>query len=226
MQSEALQKIFGSPVKDTYGRFVGSVIGLSIDTFGAPKSIGIDHGGGNFVEYENHRIIFNDDNIILIPTWKIGTDKIARESIIARKRAKALEDLLKEGEISEKVYESLYNQFNEQLSKIQKSYSDVIQEMKNRLDNLNSQKETLEKYVGKIKVQSRTGEIDEEVYQTVSSYLESMLIKNNQERADISNILDALNPKSDEEEKIEVQENQSPTAVEESEEDTDSEIVL
>jgi len=208
MQTEALQKMFGSPVKDVYGRFVGSLISVSIDTFGEIKSVGLDHGAGNFSEYDSQRIIFNDENIILVPKWKIGTDKLAKESVMAKRRAKALEDLLKEGELSEHIYENLYGQYNEQLSKIQKSYSDVIQEMKSRLDELNSQRETLEQYTGKIKVQYRTGEIEEEIYQTVNSYLESMLKKNNQERTDISNILNALTPKT-EEEKLTLEERES-----------------
>ncbi len=67
MRAEALEKLVNRPVKDTYGRYVGFVVGFSVDTAGDLKSVGVDQGDGEFTEYSSDRVVSTADGFVVIP---------------------------------------------------------------------------------------------------------------------------------------------------------------
>ena len=49
MHAQALEKLVKKPVKDTYGRNLGQVIGFSLDSSGNMKALGLDHLAKNII---------------------------------------------------------------------------------------------------------------------------------------------------------------------------------
>lgn len=191
MRSEALEKLVDKPVKDTYGRYVGFVVGFSVDTSGDLKSIGVDQGNGEFTEYPCERIVSTAEGFTLIPEWKVSFDSLSKEVDGVRRRAKALQDLSKEGEIPANLYEEMMSKYSDEASKIQGTYKSLAEGMVVRIGELEGQKESLDRFLVSIKVQFRAGEIDEAAYKVASESCTSMLKRNSQEMEDISRMLKA-----------------------------------
>jgi hypothetical protein len=189
---ETLQKLVGRPVRDIYARFSGTVVGLSFDTNGQPRSIGIDHGSGFFIEYPSNRIIFEGENIILVPSWRVDVDRLRREITAMRKRIQALEDLAREGEVVPTAYDELRNQYNGRVSELQQTYNSLTGTLQQRVEELEGRREMLARFLGNVKVQFRTGEIDESTYRVAGQYIETMLERDNKEKEDIGAILASL----------------------------------
>lgn len=192
MYSETLRKLIGKSVKDIYGRYVGKVVGLVVDISGQLKSIGVDEGSGNFVEYHNSRILLDNETLVIVPNWKMDIEKIKRESTISQKRFLALEELSKEGEIPQYVYEEMYKQYSENIHRLQESYKTLTEELKGRIEELDCQREDLEKFLGNVKVQYKTSEIDEETYRVASENVTMMRDRDSKEKDDIFAILNSL----------------------------------
>lgn len=192
MRSETLQKLMGRPLRDIYGRFVGSVVGLSFDTDGQPKSVGVDHGNGFFAEYPNSRIVFDNETLVVVPSWKVDTDKLRREIALTQKRAQALEELQKEGEVTQVAYDDLYSQYTNHIRELQEAYSALTGTLKHRIDEIETRREALEKFLGNMKVQYRTGEIDEATYKVAAQYVQTMMERDGREKEDILAILGSL----------------------------------
>lgn len=192
MRSEILQKIVGRPLRDIYGRFVGSVVGLSFDTNGQPKSVGVDHGNGFFAEYPNSRIVFDSETLVVIPSWKVDTDKLRREIALIQKRAQALEELVKEGEVTQVAYDDLYKQYTTHIRELQEAYSALTGTLRQRIDEIETRREALEKFLGGMKVQYRTGEVDEGTYKVAAQYMQTMMERDGRENEDIVTILGSL----------------------------------
>lgn len=191
MRAEALEKLVDRPVKDTYGRYVGFVVGFSVDTSGELKSIGVDQGNGEFTEYPSQRIVSTSDGFVLIPSWKVECDSLSKEIDGVKRRAKALQDLAREGEIPRGIYDDMMSKYSTEASKIQGSYKSLAEGMVVRIGELEGQREVLDRFLVDIKVQFRAGEIDEAAYKVASESCQSMQVRNSQEMEDLSRMLKA-----------------------------------
>ncbi|MEM2339249.1 MAG: CdvA-like protein [Nitrososphaerales archaeon] len=211
MSLEAVRSLIGKPVKDAYGRYVGYVIGMYIDALGQLKAIGVDEGKGSFSEYNSDRILIDNESLIILPNWKIDVDKLKKEKQQTELRTKALEELHNSGEIPRYVYEDLRKQYEDDLKKLQSAYNSLIESLQKRIVELDQQKENLEKFLGRIKVQNKTGEIDERTYKVMSDYILSILEKNYLEKRDIETILNSFSSPSESEEMKNLIEQELPT---------------
>jgi len=189
MRSEALEKLVNRPVKDTYGRYVGFVVGFSVDTSGDLKSVGVDQGNGEFTEYPSARIVSTAEGFVTIPAWKVESDALVKKMDGLRRRAKALQELAKEGEIPRPLFEETMGKYTQEASVVQGSYKSLAESMVVRVGELEEQKETLERFLVDVKVQFRSGEIDEAAYKVASECCEAMQKKNAQEREELSKML-------------------------------------
>ncbi len=191
MRAEALEKLVDKPVKDSYGRYVGFVVGFSVDTSGELKSVGVDQGNGEFSEYPNERIVSTAEGFVLIPAWKVECDALGKEMDGVRRRAKALQDLAKEGEIPRTLYDEMMGKYSDEASKIQGNYKSLAEGMVVRIGELEGQREALDRFLVDIKVQFRAGEIDEEAFKVAFQSCQAMQKRNSQETEDLGRMLKA-----------------------------------
>ncbi len=189
MRAEAMEKLVSRPVKDTYGRYVGFVVGFSVDTSGELKSIGLDQGNGVFIEYPSNRLVSAPDGFIVIPGWKVECESLGKEIDAVKKRARALQELAREGEVPRPVFEEMMSKYNGEAEKIQESYKTLAEEMVVRTQELDLQKESLDRFLVNVKVQFRAGEIDEGAFKVASESCMAMQKRNAQEREELVRML-------------------------------------
>jgi hypothetical protein len=189
MRAEALEKLVNKPVKDTYGRYVGFVVGFSVDTSGELKSVGVDQGNGEFTEYPNQRIVSTADGFVVIPSWKVECDCLGKEMEGVRRRAKALQDLAREGEVPRALFDDMMSKYQEEAAKIQGSYKSLAESMVVRIGELEGLKEILDKFLVEVKVQFRAGEIDEAAFKVAAESCQAMQTRNSQEMAELGKML-------------------------------------
>ena len=191
MRAEALEKLVNKPVKDTYGRYVGFVVGFSVDTSGDLKSVGVDTGNGEFTEFPNERVVSTAEGFVVIPSWKVECDSLGKEMEGVRRRAKALQELAREGEVPRSMYDDMMGKYQDEASKIQGSYKSLAESMVVRIGELEGQKESLDKFLVDVKVQFRAGEIDEAAFKVAAESCQAMQTKNSQEMSELSKMLKA-----------------------------------
>ena len=128
MHAQALEKLVKKPVKDTYGRNLGQVIGFSLDSSGNMKALGVDHGNGQFFEYAHERIIIDgsSETIILLPEWQEDVDKLKKNTQIAKKRTRVLEKLRAQGEIPEHAFDDLKSSYEGEINNLKASCLSLI----------------------------------------------------------------------------------------------------
>ena len=216
MRDETFKSLVGKPVKDFYGREAGRVVGLYVDNLGQLKSVGVDEGHGNLLEHPSKNIIFDDGSIVIVPNWRVDIDKFRKENETAQRRAKALDELMKEGEITKNVYEDLCQQYDGQASSLRDSYVDLVNVLKVRVQEMDARKETLEKFLVNMKIQYKTGEIDAEIYQVTAEHVTTMQKRDLTEKEDVLNILRSTEIREDKQD-LEADEMEPQEPVEETE---------
>jgi CdvA-like coiled-coil domain len=192
MRTEVIRSLVGRPVKDTYGRYVGFVVGFSVDTSGELESVGVDQGSGEFTEYPSQRVVSTEDGFVVIPVWKVDSEQLAKEIEGVRRRAKALQELMREGEIPKGLYDEMFTGYNSDAEKITDAYKDLAQNMVERVQQLEQQKESLERFLANLKVQFRSGEIDEGAYKVAADCCQAMRERNEREGGELERTLKAV----------------------------------
>lgn len=190
IQTEALRRFIGKPAKDIYGRYIGYVVGITLNADGRLHSIGIDRGGGLFEEFLRSQIVVEGDNLLLIPSWKIKAENFKREYSLTNSRFQALDELLKNKEIPEHVYEDLYKEYKDSIAKLEETQKDLVETLTKKIGEIDNHIRHLEKFLGHLKVQHKTGEISDETYRTASEYLISGIKRALQEKEDIKKSLE------------------------------------
>ncbi len=185
MHAQTLTRLVKRPVKDTYGRFFGHVIGFSLDSSGQMKGVGVELGSGSFKEFPTERVILDGESIILLPEWREQVEKLKKNTIVAQKRSEVLDDLRSEGEVPQYVYEELKAKYGAEITELRSSFDSITSILKTRVKELESTRMDVERFLGGLKVQFRAKEIDEETYKAASESTVEMMTRDEQERSEI-----------------------------------------
>ncbi|MEM1525335.1 MAG: CdvA-like protein [Nitrososphaerales archaeon] len=189
-----IEKWVGKRVKDVYGRYIGYVAGLIVDNFGKLISIGVDCGDEGFCEFPIEYTRFDNDTVILSPHWRVEAEKLTKENLILQKRIQATEELFNEGEISIEEKEQLVKNFKERMVELQKKIEELKAFTQKRILELDAQRKKLRDFLVSLKVQYKSGEITVEAFKSSNQFISLLLNKIEQERQDILNIGNSLEP--------------------------------
>jgi hypothetical protein len=184
-------------VKDHYGRYLGNIVGFSLDNGGHIKSIAVEHAGGEFAEYASGRILIEGEYVILLPDWKEEIERLKRDSALAQKRAGSLEQLSKEGEISAEVYAHFKERYEVEITTLRSSFTSLTEGLKSRIAALAEKNTRISKFTGGLKVQYRTGEIDEQTYRTAMDSISQLLKRDAEESNELATMLTWLTGSSE-----------------------------
>jgi len=187
------QRYMGKRVRDVYGRYVGFVVGLTKDPFGDLRSIGVDSGERGLLEFPGQCVNAEGDSLVFLPGWKVDSDRFKRETVLVNNRLQAVEDLIKEGEITQDEYhefQKVYQGYRAKLDEVKKVLDEKI---KRRLQDLDRESKDIKKLTTNVKVQFKSGEIDAESFRASLQYASVMKERVEKEKADISATVSILN---------------------------------
>jgi len=194
MTHPSLESIIGRELKDSYGRYVGIITGISTNSNGKIQSVGVDTGSNGFNKFEGNRITFEEDSPLLTSEWKLNTDSFLRTSGVAEKKMLALQELYEEGEIAQDVYEHLINRHKSKLDEYSGSCEDTVESLNKKVESLSLEGNSVNTFVGTLKLQHRIGDISDDVFRAAAEYMSTILQRNEKEIADISTVLHDIVP--------------------------------
>ncbi len=193
MSTQLLDTLIGRQLKDSYGRNVGVIVGLSVDDSGKIRYVGLDTGCGGFEKIDGDQIFFEDDSPTLISGWR-RADALSKGKDLAQRRLNALDELYRECEITPEVYEKISILHKAQLDIYSTNCEELTAVMTGKVNALSCEKSVIEEFLGNLKLQHRVREIDDSTYQSTCDYLHMMLQRNEKEAADISTLLANITP--------------------------------
>jgi len=194
MTHPSLESIIGKELKDSYGRYVGIITGISTDSNGKIQSVGVDAGSNGFAKFEGDRITFEEDSPELTSEWKLNSDSFLKTNGIAEKKMLALQELYEEGEIAQDVFEHLTNRHKAQLDEYSVSCEDTVEILNRKVESLSLESSAADKFIGILKLQHRIGDISDDVFRAAKDYMSTILQRNEKEVADLSTALHDIAP--------------------------------
>lgn len=191
----SLERIIGRELKDSFGRYVGIIAGISTDGEGNIQSVGVDTGCNGFHKIECDRLTFEEDTPILKSEWKLESDSFLKTSGITEKKMLALQELYEEGEITQDVFEHLSSKHKAKLEAFSDKCEQAITNLNHKVESLSLENVSVNQFLGTLKLQHRIGDISNDVFRAANDYLGSILRNNEQEVSNISAILNNIAPK-------------------------------
>jgi len=104
----------------------------------------------------------------------------------------ALDDLLKNEEIPNYVYDDLCRQYKESMRRLEETHKILLDSLTKRVEDLDRHVRNLEKFLGNLKVQHKTGEMSEETFKVASEYLTAGINNSLHEKKDILGSLNTI----------------------------------
>ena len=194
MTHPSLENIIGKELKDSYGRYVGIITGISTDNNGKIQFVGVDTGSNGFRKFEGARITFEEDSPELTSEWKLNSDSFLKTNGIAEKKVLALQELYEEEEITQDVFEHLTNRHKAQLDDYSVSCGDTVEILNRKVESLSLESSAADKFIGTLKLQHRIGDISDDVFCAAKDYMSTILQRNEKEIADLSTVLHDIAP--------------------------------
>lgn len=187
--SELKLEFVGKQVKDMYGTHIGKVVGLVTDIDGSIESIGVDCGSVGLKQLPYEQLLVQGAYVIYIPRWRMDAQKLVRQKSLTLKRIKALQDLVANNDQMKSDAEIVYLKYENRLRALEGEEHGVINTLKSRLEELDSQAASIKTVVFDAKLQYRSNDMTEETYQQVNMNANELLEHINLEKEEISNFL-------------------------------------
>ena len=187
--SELKLEFVGKQVKDMYGTHIGRVVGLVTDIDGSIESVGVDCGSVGLKQLPYEQLLVQGDYVIYIPRWRMDAQKLVRQKSLTLKRIKALQDLVADNDQMKSDAEIVYLKYENRLRALEGEEHGVINTLKSRLEELDSQAASIKTVVFDTKLQYRSNDMTEETYQQVNMNANELLEHISLEKEEISNFL-------------------------------------
>ena len=187
--SDIKLEFVGKQVKDMYGTHIGKVVGLVTDIDGSIESVGVDCGSVGLKQLPYEQLLVQGDYVIYIPRWRMDAQKLVRQKSLTLKRIKALQDLVADNDQMKSDAEIVYLKYENRLRSLEGEEHGVINTLKSRLEELDSQAASIKTVVFDAKLQYRSNDMIEETYQQVNMNANELLEHINLEKEEISNFL-------------------------------------
>jgi sporulation protein YlmC with PRC-barrel domain len=187
-----LKGFLGKKISDTYGRKLGTIIGVTLNDFGEMQSLELEKGNNELQRLSVDQISMDRDKIIAVSKWKIQIESLLKEMDSAQRRLIALSGLLKRKEIPKNLYDELTQKHEEAIKNLKSKKNAAMEIIQNREKELDRQIEDLTKILIELKAGKWSEEFSSKVYEVASNSIEPNLEYVAKEKRDLADHISEL----------------------------------
>ena len=181
-------EIIGKNVKDMYGAFMGKVAGTITDIDGSIQSVGIDCGSQGLQQIPFEQLVVQGETVIFIPKWRLDSQRLIREKQLTLRRLGALMDIVSENDDMKADAEIIHEKYKSKLASLDEMECEIKSKLEERLIELDTQMRSAKMLSFDAKVQFKSNEISEAIFETVKSCTTEVLNHVTHEQSEISNV--------------------------------------
>ncbi|NAZ12846.1 MAG: hypothetical protein GU359_01670 [Desulfurococcales archaeon] len=189
---EEVEKYLGSKITDPYGRVVGVLSSIYSDVDGNVSGVEVVSEDYSIKYVGSERLVISHDGLIILPEWKVEALKVEAQLDRARKRARAIEDLYLNKEISSQAYEEMKKQIEATLSRLKEKAKQVRSVLRKRLGEVEDEILHVDKAMNHLKLVYTSGEISEQRFKQSIDMLRSSKNKFIEEKKDLEKHIELI----------------------------------
>jgi hypothetical protein len=182
----------GKPIKDDYGRQVGTVTSFAVSPNGRVSSVFVEQGDGEFMRYPSEQFKMDGENIVLLPSIKLRVKTLCDEIPLIWRKDQALNELLDKKKIPSEMFNELHKNFEGALSQLRTEAQTNLDNIDKHISRCNQQTRELNSALVNLEIEKEIGRIDESSYQTAMEIILDGLRKANSEKTDLESMRSQL----------------------------------
>ena len=186
--SEFKLEFIGKQVKDLSGTLIGKVMGMITDIDGSIESISVDCGTSGLKQLAYEQLLVQGDYVIYIPRWRLDAQKLLRQKSLTLQRIRALQDIATENDSMKDDVELVYMKYDKRLHDLEENANHLNGNLESRLKELEEESRSIKTILFDAKLQFRSNEMTEEIYQQINIYTSELLEHVNLEKTEINNV--------------------------------------
>jgi hypothetical protein len=186
--SEEKLAFVGKQVKDIYGTNIGRVVGIITEIDGEIESVGVDCGSSGIKQLPYEQLVLQGEYVFFIPKWRLDAQKLIRQKSLTLKRMKALHEIVAENDGMKEDAELVTIKYEKKLAELGESEKTVTDKLVARLSELDAETKQVKAVLFDAKLQFRSNELKEEVYQQIKVNTDELIEHINNEKAEINNV--------------------------------------
>ena len=196
MNADVVRKLLMRTVSDPYGRRLGRIVGFTVDPKKEVTALGIELTNGGLLCCPCTQISLENDTVIVDYPWRVEANQLGEEFTLICRKNSALDKLHNSGEVAQEVYDEMQKQNEATIREITKRCQNLSDDLKDRIEDLNTQAKELRTFLANVKIEHMVGNIDEEAYKVSSEILQTMLNQSLLEKRDVELALNNLSKNS------------------------------
>jgi hypothetical protein len=159
----------GKPIRDEYGRPIGTVASFAVRPNGQVDEIFVDRGDGEIARYSSEQIKINENGATLFSPTKLKVESMCNEIPLIWRKDQALKGLLEKKKIPLELSEELHNAF-------EGAYKQLKAESEGMMESIDKQTTTCSKRIGDLNNALVNLEIEHEIGQVNDSAYENSMV--------------------------------------------------
>jgi chromosome segregation ATPase len=175
----------GKPIKDEYGRTLGTVASFALTPSGKFDAVFIQFNNGKFSKEPMEHLQFNGAEVTFTSTVKSQASVLCDQIPLIWRKDQALKDLAEKRKISPDLYQELHNNFEGVLDQLKKDAETLIDGTAKEVARCDQEIKTLGYAVVNLELEHEVGQIDETAYKSAFAMLQENLKRANTEKSDI-----------------------------------------
>jgi hypothetical protein len=182
----------GKPVKDEYGRIVGTMASFLVTPGGRVNAVFIEHGDGRIKQYSSDQVKTERDEIVLYATLKMRATNFCNQIPLLWRKTQAIKDLNEKKKIPEEMYGDLHSSFEGALNQLKTEAEATVSEVDKEIENCRQRTRELHSALINLEIEREIGQIDDESYQTAIDMVREGLGRVNVEKNDLESLKSKL----------------------------------
>lgn len=174
----------GKPVKDEYGRIIGTMASFLITPGGRVDGIFVEHRNGVIKQYSSDQVNTEEDSVVLRSPLKMMADNCCNQIPLLWRKTQALRHLNEQEKIPREMYDEIYPTFDGALKQLKAEAEHMITDVENELENCVKNVKALNSALINLEIEREIGQIDEQSYQTAIEMVREGLKGLNKEKED------------------------------------------
>lgn len=155
----------GKPVKDEYGRTVGTIASFMVRPNGQITDIFMEHGDGEITRYPSEQIRINENGVTLFSNTKLKVDSLCNEIPLIWRKDQALKGLIEKKKVPAELSEELHNAFDIAYNQLKTEAQIIAESIDKQIVACSKRIADLNNALVNLEVEHEIGQVNDSAYE-------------------------------------------------------------
>jgi hypothetical protein len=155
----------GKPIKDEYGRNVGTIASFIVRPNGQITDIFVEHGDSEITRYPSEQVKVTETGATLFSTTKLKVDSLCNEIPLIWRKDQALRGLIEKKKVPIELSEELHNAFDSAYNQLKTEAQIIAESIDKQIAACSKRIADLNQALVNLEIEHEIGQVNDSAYE-------------------------------------------------------------